>query len=161
MIASTAPELPAWPPSDSAYRRSEATAVVGHGDQAWQRAAEDVLLWRVKTRSGFTVGSDVSIHPGQRLIVTARVLGFSIREPIEVVSVVRESDRSGFSYRTLPGHPVCGEEAFIVHRRGDEVLLTVRSLTRAAAQQPWRTLFPALLVAQRIVRRRYLRALRR
>ncbi|MHA7248944.1 DUF1990 family protein [Arthrobacter tecti] len=156
----TAPELSAWPPSDSAYRRTEATVVVGHGDQAWQRAAEDVLLWRVKTRSGFTVDSDVPVHPGQRLIVTARVLGLTVREPIEVASVIQEHDRSGFSYRTLPGHPVCGEEAFIVHRRGDEVLLTVRSLTRASAQQPWRALFPLLLTAQRMVRWRYLRALR-
>jgi len=65
----------------------------------------------------------------------------------------------GFSYRTLPGHPVDGEEAFIVYRRGEDVFLCIRSLTRAAAQQPWRLLFPVLLVAQRVVRRRYLQAL--
>jgi uncharacterized protein (UPF0548 family) len=53
----------------------------------------------------------------------------------------------------------CGEEAFIVPRNGDDVRLTIRSLTRAASRQPWRMLFPLLLVAQRIVRRRYLRAL--
>lgn len=53
-----------------------------------------------------------------------------------------------------------GEEALIVHRHGDEVRLTIRSLTRAAPQQPWRALYPLLVVAQRIVRRRYLCALR-
>ncbi len=36
----------------------------------------------------------------------------------------------------------------------------VRSLTKPAETQPWRALFPLLLVAQRITRRRYLRALR-
>ncbi len=59
----------------------------------------------------------------------------------------------------MPGHPIDGEEALIVYRRGDDVHLTIRSLSRAAARQPWRVLYPLLLVAQRIVRRRYRRAL--
>jgi len=92
--------------------------------------------------------------------VTARVLGVTVIEPVEVVTVVQEHDRVGFAYRTMPGHPVSGEEAFIVHRQGDEIRLTIRSLTRAAPQQPWRALYPALRIAQKIVRRRYLRALR-
>ncbi|WP_455834095.1 DUF1990 family protein [Pseudarthrobacter siccitolerans] len=99
------------------------------------------------------------VAPGKRVTVTARPPGFTVVEPVEVVDVVRETGRSGFSYRTLPGHPVEGEEAFYVQRRGDDVYLTVRSLTRLASQQPWRLLFPVLLVAQRIVQRRYLRAL--
>ncbi|WP_120003614.1 DUF1990 family protein [Nesterenkonia muleiensis] len=60
----------------------------------------------------------------------------------------------------VPGHPVSGEEAFIVQRQGREVRFMVRSLTKPAETQPWRALFPLLLVAQRITRRRYLRALR-
>ncbi|MDJ0337691.1 hypothetical protein [Cryobacterium sp. PH31-O1] len=43
---------------------------------------------------------------------------------------------------------------------GDAVRLTVRSLTRAAPQQPWRDLYPLLMVAQLIARKRYLRSLR-
>lgn len=93
-------------------------------------------------------------------MVTVRLFVLTIREPVEVVSVVEESDRVGFAYRTMPGHPVSGEEAFIVHRDGGEVRLTVRSLTRPAPQQPWRALYPLLRVAQLVARRRYLRALR-
>ncbi|GAA4655513.1 hypothetical protein GCM10025779_15430 [Arthrobacter cryoconiti] len=93
-------------------------------------------------------------------MVTAKLLGVRIVEPVEVVFVLKESDRVGFAYKTLPGHPVSGEEAFIVHRHGEEVRLSIRSLTRAAPQQPWRSLYPLLLVAQQIVRRRYMRALR-
>ncbi|MGA7148988.1 MAG: DUF1990 family protein, partial [Microbacterium sp.] len=59
-----------------------------------------------------------------------------------------------------PGHPVSGEEAFIVHRDGDTVTLTVRSLTRPARELRWRLAYPGLLVAQKVARRRYLRALR-
>ncbi|GAB3575606.1 DUF1990 domain-containing protein [Leifsonia lichenia] len=159
----TAPRLRVWPPSETGYRRSESSAVLGHGDDLWMRACADVLRWRVKTASGFLVDGRVDpgpVSPGERLIVTARVLTITVREPVQVVCVVEDADRVGFSYRTLPGHPVRGEEAFIVERDGDEVRLVVRSLTRAAAEHPWRALFPLLLVAQRVARRRYLRALR-
>lgn len=135
------------------------TAVVGYGDLVWERAVEDVLRWRVKTASGFSVDQTGPVAPGDRVTVTARLFGVVVVEPVEVVDVIDERDRVGFAYRTLPGHPVCGEEAFIVHRMGDAVSLTVRSLTRAAPQQPWRALYPLLLIAQRIARRRYLRAL--
>jgi uncharacterized protein (UPF0548 family) len=155
----TSPHLDHWPPTDRKYHRLEITAPLGSGDTVWQRAAEEVLRWRVKTASGFRVDSTEPVSPGARTVITAHLCGFSIVEPVEVVSVVREAGRSGFSYRTLPGHPVDGEEAFIVHRRGDDVHLTVRSLTRAALRQPWRLLFPLLLVAQGVVHKRYLRAL--
>ncbi|WP_104089522.1 DUF1990 family protein [Cryobacterium sp. N19] len=156
----TSPELHDWPASDPKFRRSEVSAVVGSGDAVWERAAGDVLRWRVKTASGFAVDSAAPVSPGDRVIVTARLIALTVVEPVEVVSVVDEPNRVGFAYRTLPGHPVSGEEAFIVHRHGNEVHLTVRSLTRAAPQQPWRALYPLLRVAQLIVCRRYLRSLR-
>lgn len=146
------------------YRVSSVTGAVGSGTEAWDRASEDVLRWAVKTRSGFTVNTADPVAEDQRVQVTAGLWGVRVIEPVEVVAVVNTPDRVGFSYRTLPGHPVSGEEAFIVHRNGigdgDEVFLTIRSLTRAAPQQPWRFLFPALMVVQKLVRRRYLRALR-
>jgi uncharacterized protein (UPF0548 family) len=156
----TNPELREWPPSHHSHRRSEVSAIVGSGDAVWERAARDVLRWRVKTASGFTVDSTGPVSPGERVVVTARVSGVTIVEPVEVVFVVEEPGWVGFAYRTLPGHPVSGEEAFVVHRQGEEVRLTIRSLTRAAPQQPWRVLYPLLRIAQRIARRRYLRALR-
>ncbi len=84
-----------------------------------------------------------------------------MREPARVVAVEERPGRCGFAYGTLEGHPVCGEEAFILSRTSDDdVLLTLRSLTRAAPSGRWRVVFPLLLVAQRWYRRRYVRALR-
>ena len=160
MTAATVPAAPAWDATDPAYRREEVTALVGHGESTWRRAAHDVLRWRVKTASGFRVDDVSPVRAGARPVITAGPAGLAVREPVEVVEVVQQPDRVGFAYRTLPGHPVDGEEAFVVSRAGDEVRLTVRSLTRPAAEQPWRTLFPLLLVAQRVAHRRYLRALR-
>ncbi|MEH3078354.1 MAG: DUF1990 family protein [Quadrisphaera sp.] len=83
-----------------------------------------------------------------------------MREPVRVVAVVDTDDRRGFAYGTLRGHPVSGEEAFVVHRDPEgRVHLTLRSLTRPAPSGPWRLVFPALLVAQRVYRRRYQQAL--
>ncbi|WP_313479933.1 DUF1990 family protein [Microbacterium sp.] len=48
----TSPELPEWPPGGRGFRRLETTAIVGRGEHAWERAARDVLRWRVKTASG-------------------------------------------------------------------------------------------------------------
>ncbi|MFP3467447.1 DUF1990 family protein [Leifsonia sp. SIMBA_070] len=156
----TDPATAAWAATDPAYRRSEVSAVIGHGPPTWERATRELLRWGVKTASGFSVGTEAPVEPGQRVTIKATVLGVRIVEPVEVVEVVTTSNRVGFSYRTLPGHPVDGEEAFILHRRDNEIRLTVRSLTRRAPQQPWRALFPLLLLAQRVARRRYLRALR-
>ena len=84
----------------------------------------------------------------------------TISEPVQVEVVTEGATRVGFSYRTLAGHPVTGEEAFIVHRDGDDVFLTIRSLTAPAASRLWRALYPLLRIAQVVARRRYLRALR-
>ena len=156
----TSPDLVAWPPTETRFRRSEVSAVIGTGEHVWQRASRDVLLWRVKTRSGFSVTTTEPVTVGDRPMITARPFGIRIVEPVVVIAVVQENDRVGFAYRTLPGHPVSGEEAFIVTREGNEVRLTIRSLTRPAPQQPWRILYPVLRIAQLVARRRYLRALR-
>lgn len=155
----TAPGSPTWGATSPDYRRSEVGARVGTGEAAWNRARHDLLRWGVKTASGFAVSTDEPARAGQAVTVTARVAGVTVTEPVEVVDVIDTADRVGFSYRTLPGHPVRGEEAFIVHREGDDVVLTVRSLTRPAPRGFWRTAYPALRIAQVVARRRYLRAL--
>lgn len=161
----THPELDHWPAVSGRYRRSEITQLLGVGEDLWERASRDVLLWAVKTRSGFRVeGPARAVQAGERVAVTARVLGVRIVEPVQVMSVIDDESRAGFAYRTLPGHPVDGEEAFIVHREGnggtdDRIWLTIRSLTRAAPRGRWRLAYPLLLLAQGVARRRYRRAL--
>ncbi|WP_369640676.1 DUF1990 family protein, partial [Nocardia sp. JMUB6875] len=100
------------------------------------------------------------VTPGANFRITAALGPLAIHEPVRIVTVVDTPDRAAFSYGTLPGHPVSGEEAFILHRAADDsIQLTLRSLTRPAPNGLWRTAFPLLLVAQRFYRRRYLRAL--
>ncbi|WP_231496066.1 DUF1990 family protein [Cellulomonas sp. HZM] len=158
----TTPGAAGWDPPGG-WRAHERTVVVGSGDRFWEEARVAVLRWEVKTRSGFRVLSDGPVVADERTWVLAELGPVVVREPVRVVAVVDTDDRCGFAYGTLDGHPVSGEEAFVVHRdrTGDDagtVRLTLRSCTRAG-RAGWRLAFPAILIAQRWYRRRYARAL--
>jgi uncharacterized protein (UPF0548 family) len=156
----THPADAVWGEQDGGFRQWEISTVLGAGSDVWEWARSELLRWGVKTRSGFSVTPDEPVAAGDRPVIMAHAFGLSVREPVEVVEVVDTPDRVGFAYRTLPGHPISGEEAFIVHRDAAAVVLTIRSLTRPSTTRRWRAAYPALLVAQRIARARYLRALR-
>jgi len=157
-VGSTSPSSSPWPQPPAGYRRYEETILIGDGEAEWTAASDALMEWEIKKRSGFQVAPPSNATEGESHCLTASIGPFDVREPVRVVTVVAERDRRGFAYGTLEGHPVSGEEAFVVHRRGESVLLTLRSLTRPASGT-WRPVFPALLVAQRFYRRRYRKAL--
>ena len=155
----TEPAAAEWTPGS---RRHEATVLLGQGEECWAACRQAVLAWGVKTRSGFRVaGGPERVMPGQDYELIFQAGPVSVREPVRVVAVVDEQDRCGFAYGTRPGHPVSGEEAFIVHRDPTgAVRFTLRSMTLPASG--WRRhVFPFFLAAQRAFRGRYLSALAR
>ncbi|WP_328905045.1 DUF1990 domain-containing protein [Streptomyces sp. NBC_00234] len=161
----TCPGEAVWTAEVAGHRRYEGSVVVGCGDEDWRAASEAVLRWGIKRRSGFRVtpvgGAGERVAEGGEYRITAAWGPLAVHEPVLVVAVVDTPDRCGFAYGTLPGHPVSGEEAFVVSRSPDgRVTLTLRSLTSRAPRGGWRHVFPVLLVAQRVYRRRYRRALR-
>lgn len=163
-VGATQPADEHWSHPPAGLRRYERTVLIGNGQACWEAAAAAVLSWGVKTRSGFTVepgpGVGGGVETGADYWLVASLGPFAIREPARVVAVVDRPDRCGFAYGTLDGHPVSGEEAFIVDRSPEgDVRLTLRSLT-GSSRGLWRTAFPAVLIAQRWYRFRYLRALR-
>jgi uncharacterized protein (UPF0548 family) len=162
-VGVTSPADARWTSRGEGRRAFERTVRVGEGPEVWAAAAATVLEWGVKTRSGFAVqpaaGAAARVTPGSDYWLVAVVGPFAVREPVRVVAVVDQPDRCGFAYGTLEGHPVAGEEAFVVSRTPDGgVHLTLRSSTGPSGGI-WRPLFPVLLVAQRWYRRRYVRAL--
>ena len=57
----------------------------------------------------------------------------ALRIPCRVVYVINEPNRIGFAYGTLPGHPVAGEELFLVQRDDlGRVTFTLSAFSRPA-----------------------------
>jgi uncharacterized protein (UPF0548 family) len=95
------------------------------------------------------------VTPGDSAWLIYKFGPLRLREPVRVVYVIDEPTRKGFAYGTLPGHPLSGEESFIVDVEDDgSVWLTIRSLSRPAPGK-WSVAAPFLAIAQRVMRRRY------
>lgn len=166
--ATRAPDLLSYPPAG--FRSSEHSARIGHGSQRWQFATAELMSWGVKRRAGFRVQSVVpAVEHDEHLFAAdghevvragdTAIIGIGpVREPVRVVYTVEDEREVGFAYGTLPGHPLEGEESFMLERRGDDsVWIVVRALARPS--RSWRALAPLLRIARAIVVRRYLRVL--
>jgi uncharacterized protein (UPF0548 family) len=92
-----------------------------------------------------------------RLKIPFRAL--TVDAPVRVVYVIDETNRIGFGYGTMRGHPQSGEESFIVdHRDDDAVWLTIRAFARPSTWY-YRLASPVLRLQQTRLTKRYLRAL--
>lgn len=157
-LALTYPEVgatkdPVLPPG---YHHVHATAYIGSGRDRFERAAEAVL------RYGMLRGAGVRVHATTPIAaVGTSVLGRlgPIPAPCRVVYVLDEPDLRGFAYGTLPGHAESGEERFAVRYEpaSGSVYAEVIAFSRHATW--WSRLAgPGTALVQRVVTRRYLRA---
>jgi len=138
------------------YGHLHVQAQIGSGQQRFEQAADAVMHWGMQRGAGLRVqaSSDVVVLDA---VVLVR-MGF-LPAPCRVVYVVDEPDMRGFAYGTLPGHPECGEERFVVRRdpTGDAVFAEVSAFSRPATW--WsKAGGPVVSVAQRVIAKRYLRA---
>lgn len=125
----------------------------------YDAAAESLFGWRMHRATPLLrVSADAPVAaPGVRVVLRAGPL----RAPCEVVWTVREDSRAGFAYGTLPGHPECGEEAFVLRRLPDgSADFTVFAISRPAAWYA-RAAGPAGRLLQRAAAREYGKALRK
>ncbi|MDN6666882.1 MAG: DUF1990 domain-containing protein [Brevibacterium sp.] len=150
-----------WVDRPAGYRNFESAYFVGRGRDTFDRSAEELLHWEVKVRSGFDIGVDSPrVRAGQEPTIFVRLGPFRLPEPARVIEVFESETRRGFTYGTKPGHPITGEESFIlIHTPDDRVFLVLRSVSRAGTGI-WRLGEPFVRLAQIIYRRRYSRALR-
>lgn len=162
----TQPLSPRWIDRPAGYRDFESAFFIGHGSDTFDRCAEELLHWEVKIRSGFDIGLAQTgagiprVEAGQEPTIFVRLGPFRLPEPARVITVFESETRRGFTYGTKPGHPITGEESFIlIHTPDDRVFLVLRSVSRAG-MGIWRLGEPVVRLAQIIYRRRYARALR-
>ncbi|MFC6355804.1 DUF1990 family protein [Luethyella okanaganae] len=99
------------------------------------------------------------ITSGMTAVLRIRLWFVPISAPARVVYVIDEPSRTGFAYGTMKGHPISGEELFLVeHREDDSVWLTIRSLSRGSTPL-YRFAWPIVRWQQGVYVKRYLRAL--
>ncbi len=106
-----------------------------------------IRSWEFKRRAGFD-GPAAAPVAGSEGVLVKRVLGIRFSEPIRVVW----ADERGFGYETRPGHPIYGEESFVL----EGGVFTARSISRPSTLV-WRMLSPALRLMQRRTHARYTR----
>ena len=160
-VGATEPAEARWRAHPAGFLRHESSVVLGRGVKVWDEAVSQLMDWRVKTASGFVVQPQGPATEGADYRVTFPLGPLRVVEPVRVVVVVDAHDRVGFAYGTAAGHPVAGEEAFVVTRDAEGVVrLVLRSLTRPSTHAGWALAFPVLLLVQLLVRRRYRRFLR-
>jgi uncharacterized protein (UPF0548 family) len=149
--------------SPAGYRRLHHRTRLGRGGEVMAAAADAVLGWRMHRAAGVRIDAP----PGARAETGATVVAsmgmgrVRLDAPCRVVWSETGPRLAGFGYGTLPGHPVSGEEAFVVTRDADDtVWFTITAFSRPAR---WyvRLAGPLGPLLQRAYARRCARTLRR
>lgn len=139
------------------YHHVRASRPIGSGRRAFDAASAALLSWQMHERAGVRKlsGPDVATV-GEDVAFRWLVLRFECR----VVSVIDEPHRRGFTYGTLPRHPECGEERFVVEidPETQDVTATITAFSKPSG---WiaRAGGPVPRLAQAWMTRRYLAAL--
>lgn len=127
-VGATAGDLP------PGYHHIDTSRVVGHGVADFNRHAATLMSFGVLTSVGIKISSSSPVAAVGTIVEQRLGIGpASLLAPCRVVRVVRESDRVGFAYGSLPPHPESGEEEFMVRLQDDgSVRFSVRSFSRQA-----------------------------
>jgi uncharacterized protein (UPF0548 family) len=122
-------------PLPPGYAHTEHAAVVGHGQEAFDRAVAAVFDWRAQRAAGLRVrASGPPTEPRTVVVLTAGLPWFGYDIPCRVIWAQTSGPAQGFGYGTLPGHPESGEEAFVVERGDDDaVVFRTRVFSRLAS----------------------------
>ncbi|TWG07292.1 uncharacterized protein (UPF0548 family) [Streptomyces brevispora] len=135
---------------------------IGHGRADFEAAGAAVTEFRMHRAAGARVrASAPRAEPGASVRVALGVGPFRFIAPCQVIWTEYGPQRIGFAYGTLPRHPECGEESFVVDLADDgTVSFTVMAFSRPARWYA-RLAGPFVPVAQRWYARRLGSTLRR
>jgi uncharacterized protein (UPF0548 family) len=147
------------PPVGYGYLHAETGQVLTPEDG--DRLQRALMSWELHRAAGMvTATSESAVRVGVTIVNAAPIGPLAVVAPCRVVTVIDTSRAHGFVYATLPGHPLIGEEEFVVSTAdGGRWCFAIRFVSRPVGIAGW---FPALARAgQRAVNRRYLAAARR
>lgn len=136
------------------YHHIDHSTVIGTGQRTFGALAEALLSWRLQRAAGFVVATAQHTVTLGATVLNATAGPAGLVTPCRVVDVVDAHDRRGFSYGTLPGHPLRGEERFTVEL--DDAGRVVLRIVSFSVPTGLAAFAPALArLGQRAVNRRY------
>ncbi|WP_063732934.1 DUF1990 family protein [Streptomyces sp. RTd22] len=148
-------------PLPAGYGHLRVRTRIGAGPEVFEAAGRAVLEWRMHRAVGVTIRADGPAAEGRTVVVGLGAGPLRLRAPCAVVWTVADGTSAGFAYGTLPGHPECGEESFVVSlERDGSVWLTVTAFSRPAVRLT-RAVAPLVPYFQRAYALRCGRVLRR
>ena len=113
------------------FRSERFSRHIGAGDTDFERARDGLQQWRAHRWAGVDVfPPNAQVTVGETVAIITRQLGLWVLAACRVSSVIDEADSFGFTYSTLPDHPECGYESFIVHRTSDRVRFEIEAVSK-------------------------------
>lgn len=107
-VGATATQLP------KGYDYLRAQRLVGKGQTLFEECGNTILNWGIQKGAGFRLEKSGRVEQNAQNRLGLHWGPFQTWAVCQVVYVIDESNRKGFAYGTLPGHPERGEESFIV-----------------------------------------------
>lgn len=116
------------------YRHLHYRTHLGEGAAVMTSAAEALLSWRMHEAMGVRLQASAPRATAGVTVLTRPGLGpLRVAAPCRVIWAEEAPSRAGFGYGTAQGHPLRGEEAFVVTLDPDNrVWFDVRSFSRPA-----------------------------
>jgi uncharacterized protein (UPF0548 family) len=94
-------------------------------------AKHELLSWMIQRRAGLRVCASGDVTPGAVVDLRLGLGWLSLVASCRVIYVIDETNRCGFAYGTLPGHPESGEESFVLDNRVDgTITITITAFSR-------------------------------
>lgn len=127
-VGSTEQDLVRAPPGFTLDRYG---TELGRGRDVFERAC--AALSRIENYPpSFTriVRQPGELAPGRMFATIASHPGFYSAHPCRVLYVMREEQRFGFGFGTLPGHAESGEERFMITFDGEQVRYEIQAFSR-------------------------------
>jgi uncharacterized protein (UPF0548 family) len=118
--------------SPSGYRADHYELDLG-SDDVFDRAVDGLTRWQAHRGAGArVVPADAAIAGDQTVLVALAFPVVAMVAPCRIVYVTDESDRFGFAYGTLSGHPDQGEESFHIVRAEGRTRFEISAFSRPA-----------------------------
>lgn len=93
--------------------------VIGQGDADFSRARLGLQTWAAHRGSGVEPFIDSPLVEGETVLLVLGLGPAEVRIACRIVDVTDTPSAFGFVYGTLPVHPECGEERFLVEHEAD------------------------------------------